>query len=308
MNCPLHILIYKSNIRSYKDLPIRYAELGTVYRCERSGVLHGLLRVRGFTQDDAHIFCRQDQIKDELIGVIELAQYIMQSFGFLEYGVDLSVRDPLAPQKYAGTNEDWEISENALIQALQEKGLTYRRMEGEAVFYGPKIDIMLRDAIGRRRQATTIQLDFNLPQKFEINYIGADDKPHYAIMIHRAILGSLERFFGCLIEHYKGAFPYWLSPVQVVVATVSESSVEYATSVYNALISKGARAELDSSPEKIGFKIRKASVNKVPYILIIGNKEVKEQTVAVRKRGKGPLGAFKLEEFIGLLNKENVPI
>ncbi|MDI6839618.1 MAG: threonine--tRNA ligase [bacterium] len=304
MNCIYHILIYKSKIRSYKELPIRYAELGTVYRYERSGVLHGLVRVRGFTQDDAHIFCREDQVMDELIGVLELAQYMMKTFGFSEYQVDLSVGEQGMDKKYAGSNKDWEHAERVLAKVLKLKGLNYKRAEGEAVFYGPKIDIKLLDALGRPWQGTTIQFDFNLPQRFGLSYIGEDNKPHPVIMIHRAVLGSLERFLGCLIEHYKGAFPVWLSPVQVVVATVSKGVEAYAKNVLAQLEAHKIRVELDIGPNKIGHKIREAIINKVPYILIIGEKEESTNSVSVRARVEGDIGSFKLSNFIDLLNKK----
>ena len=309
MNCPFHILIYKSRVRSYKELPIRYAELGTVYRYERSGVLHGLLRVRGFTQDDAHIFCRMDQAKDEVVGALELAQYLMDVFGFKDYKVDLSVRESGVSGKYAGSSRDWKKSEEVLAQALALKGIPYKRMEGEAVFYGPKIDIKLLDALGREWQGPTIQFDFNLPKKFDVTYIGEDNKTHYTVMIHRALLGAIERFFGCLIEHYKGALPVWLSPVQVVVATIAHGEVRpqvenYAKKVASMIENHGIRVKVDIGAEKIGHKIREASINKIPYILVIGEKEKDAGSVSVRARGKGALGSFKPQEFIDLLNRK----
>lgn len=304
MNCVYHILIYKSKIRSYKELPIRYAELGTVYRQERSGVLHGILRPRGFTQDDAHIFCREDQALDEVIGVLDLAQDMLKAFGFDDYRIKLSVREPNAEDKYLGQNKDWEKAEEVLTQALKVKGLNYKRVEGEAAFYGPKIDIDLFDAVGRAHQGPTIQFDFNLPQRFNVHYIGKDNTPHLVIMIHRTVLGSLERFFGCLIEHYKGAFPLWLAPIQIVVASVTEKSIAYAKLVASEL--KNYRIKLSIGDELIGAKIREASLAKVPYILIVGQKEESTHTVSVRKRGKGDIGIFKIKEFIDLLNSETI--
>jgi threonyl-tRNA synthetase len=302
MNCTGHILIYKSGLRSYRELPVRYAELGTVYRYERSGVLHGCTRVRGFTQDDAHIFCREDQILDEILGVLDLAQYMLNSFGFTEYRVNLSVREPDARDKYAGRNEDWEKAESVLAKALELKKLDYNRVEGEAVFYGPKIDIELLDALGRPWQGPTIQFDFNLPKRFDITYIGEDNKPHFVLMVHRTVLGALERFTGCLIEHCKGAFPVWLAPIQVVVASVTEKSVDYAKSVKSQL--QGYRVRLAVGDELIGAKIREASLAKVPYILIVGQREETAGTVSVRERGKGDTGAFKLDTFVNLIDEK----
>jgi threonyl-tRNA synthetase len=303
MNCPFHILIYKSKRRSYRELPIRYAELGTVYRYEKAGVLHGLMRVRGFTQDDAHIFCRRDQVKEEIIGCINIAQYMLKTFGFMKYNIELSVREPQEKDKYAGADEDWEEAEKSLIDALEEKNLGYKRMEGEAVFYGPKIDIKIVDAIGRPWQATTIQFDFNLPKRFGVTYIGKDNIPHQCIMIHRALLGSMERFFGCLIEHYKGAFPFWLSPHQVTVATLSDSCLDYGEKVANILRENGFRTHFDNRNEKLGLKIREASIEKVPYIIIIGDREKKTSTISVRERGKGDIGKFEIDKFLAILEK-----
>lgn len=300
MNCIYHILIYKSMLRSYKELPIRYAELGTVYRDERSGVLHGCARVRGFTQDDAHIFCQKDQVLDEVLGVIDLAQYMLKTFGFTDYRVNLSVREIGVKEKYAGKNEDWKIAEDMLIRALKLRGLNYKVVEGEAVFYGPKIDVELLDALGRAWQGPTIQFDFNLPDRFDVHYIGKDNAQHPVIMIHRTILGSLERFLGCLIEHYNGALPVWLAPTQVVVASVTEKAVEYAKLVASKLTNY--RVNLSIGDELIGAKIREASLDKNPYILIVGEKEAKSNTVSVRERGKGDIGSLKIEEFIDLLN------
>ncbi|MCL4426634.1 MAG: threonine--tRNA ligase, partial [Firmicutes bacterium] len=273
MNCPFHILMYKSATRSYRDLPLRWGELGTVYRYERSGVLHGLLRVRGFTQDDAHLFVRPDQLKDELVGVIDLAQFMMESFGYQNYELMLSVRDPENKTKYIGSDEVWEMAEKALVGALQTKGLPYVLGEGEAKFYGPAIDITLKDALGRGWQGPTIQVDFNLPERFDLAYIGEDGQPHRPVMIHRTVLGSMERFMGGLIEHYAGAFPLWLAPVQARLLPITERHHEYAYSVQKRLQEAGLRVEVDPRSEKVGYKIRQAEMEKVPYMLVVGDKE-----------------------------------
>lgn len=304
MNCPYHILIYKSDIRSYRDLPIRYAELGTVYRYERSGVLHGMLRVRGFTQDDAHIFCTPDQLEDEIYDVIQLADFMLTKYGFEKYKIDLSVRDPEDKGKYAGDDESWEKAEASLINALKRKGWDYHRAEGEAVFYGPKIDIKLVDALGREWQATTIQFDFNLPARFGIYYIGEDNQHHTPFVVHRAIMGSLERFVGTLIEHHAGAFPLWLAPEQIRILTITDDQEDYARELHEKLISQGFRAELDLRNEKLGYKIREGTIQKVPYLLIIGDREVEQGKVSVRKYGEGDVGAIKTEEFIQNIKKE----
>lgn len=304
MNCPYHILVYKSKVRSYKELPIRYAELGTVYRYERSGTLHGAMRVRGFTQDDAHIFCSPEQIKDELVDTIDLALHILNTFGFKKFKIDLSVRDPNHLDKYMGKDDDWKLAEESLEEALQKKGLPFRRIEGEAVFYGPKIDMQLVDALGRKWQATTIQFDFNIPKKFDVEYVAKDGKRHQIIMVHRAILGSLERFFGVLIEHYGGSFPLWLAPVQTIVMTVTDEYKEYASSVYNRLVADNFRVELDVRNEKIGFKIREAELKKIPYMLIIGKKELENKTVSLRKRKEGDLGGFSLEDVLKKMRED----
>lgn len=304
MNCPYHILIYKSDIRSYRDLPIRYAELGTVYRYERSGVLHGMLRVRGFTQDDAHIFCTPDQLEDEIYDVIQLADFMLTKYGFEKYKIDLSVRDPEDKGKYAGDDESWEKAEESLINALKRKGWDYHRAEGEAVFYGPKIDIKLVDALGREWQATTIQFDFNLPARFGIYYIGEDNQHHTPFVVHRAIMGSLERFVGTLIEHHAGAFPFWLAPEQIRILTITDDQEDYAKELHEKLTSQGFRAELDLRNEKLGYKIREGTIQKVPYLLIIGDREVEQGKVSVRKYGKGDVGAIKAEEFIQNIQEE----
>jgi threonyl-tRNA synthetase len=304
MNCVGHILIYKSRKRSYRDLPIRMAELGTVYRWERSGTLHGLMRVRGFTQDDAHIFCTREQIVDEVVGVIDLAKFMLTSFGFKDYQVDLSVRDPEKPGDYAGSDEDWRIAEESLVEAIGRTGLTYKRMEGEAVFYGPKIDIKLLDALGRGWQGPTIQFDFNLPGRLGVEYVGPDGHAHNVVMVHRTVLGGLERFMGVLIEHYAGAFPPWLAPVQVAILPVLEKNEAYAAGILERLQEIGIRAEVMDSREKLGYRIRAKTMEKVPYILVTGDKEEEAGTVAVRKHKVGDKGVISIEEFIGTLRDE----
>ncbi len=294
MNCPFHIHVYKTSLRSYKDLPIRYAELGTVYRYERSGVLHGLLRVRGFTQDDAHIFCRDEQIEDEILSVLEFTLFILKVFGFERYDIYLSTR----PEKYVGSLENWERSTEALKKALELKGLSYELDMGEGVFYGPKIDIKVKDSLNRPWQCSTIQVDFNNPERFDMKYRGSDGKEHRPIMIHRALMGSLERFFGILIEHYAGAFPLWLAPVQVEILTIAERHTDYALSLYKKLRSAGIRTILNVDNEKIGYKIRNATIRKVPYLVIIGDKEESEKKVTVRKRTGENIGPFTIDEFI----------
>lgn len=300
MNCPFHIHVFKSSLRSYKELPVRYAELGTVYRYERSGVLHGLLRVRGFTQDDAHIFCREDQIEDEILNVLDFTLFILKTFGFAHYDIYLSTK----PEKYVGTPENWERSTNALKGALDAKGLSYEIDPGEGVFYGPKIDIKVKDSLDRPWQCSTIQVDFNNPERFDMTYRGSDGKEHRPIMIHRALMGSLERFFGILIEHYAGAFPLWLAPVQVEVLTIAERHSEYASALQGNLRSQGIRAGLNQENEKIGYKIRNATMKKVPYLVIIGDKEVTEKKVTVRKRTGEGIGPFTIDEFVGMLHEK----
>ncbi len=297
MNCPFHILIYKNEMRSYRDLPLRWAELGTVYRYERSGVLQGLFRVRGFTQDDAHIFCQPEKIEAEIIGVLDFTLSMLKSFGFDQYEVFLSTR----PDKYVGAPEDWERATEALRRALESKELAYSVDEGGGAFYGPKIDLKIKDAIGRSWQCTTVQFDFNLPERFDISYIGADGKEHRPYMVHRALLGSLERFFGILIEHYVGAFPFWLAPVQVAVMPLSERHNPAAVRVAEKLTGAGFRARIDLRNEKINVKIRKAQLDKIPYMLVLGDKEAENGTVAVRNRFEGDLGAFSFEKFLELI-------
>jgi threonyl-tRNA synthetase len=298
MNCPGHIQIYKSQMRSYRDLPVRFAEFGTVYRYEKSGVLHGLLRVRGFTQDDAHIFCTRDQVYDEISSCMDLVLFIMESFGFDQYKVELSVRDESKKSEYAGSEEDWNLAEEALTRALGARGISWTRMEGEAVFYGPKIDVKLIDAIGRSWQLSTVQFDFTLPKRFNLSYIGSDGREHQPVMVHRALLGSVERFLGVLIEHYAGAFPIWLAPVQAVVIPIAERHHEYAQQVLSRLTEAGLRAEVDDRNEKMGYKIRAAQTRKIPYMLVVGDKEAQSGAVAVRNRFAGDEGAQSLEGFL----------
>ena len=293
MNCPGHILIYKTRIRSYRELPMRWAELGTVYRYERSGVLHGLARVRGFTQDDAHIFCRPEQLEDEIIGVLELARFMMKSFGFAEYQVLLSTR----PEKYAGTIEVWERATTTLEKALRRLEQPYEVDPGEGVFYGPKIDIKLQDALGRAWQGPTIQVDFNLPERFDVTYTGEDGQPHLVAMIHRTVLGSMERFLACLIEQYAGAFPVWMAPVQAVVIPIADRHLDYARRVEAELKAEGLRLKVDARPERMNSKIREAQLQKVPYMLVVGDKEADTATVAVRLRSGEDMGRWSLAEF-----------
>jgi len=302
MNCPAHILIYRSKTRSYKDLPIRYFELGSVYRNEKSGVLHGLLRVRGFTQDDAHIFCLKEQAVDEIKGVIDFVAYALNVFGFSEFEVELSTK----PDKYIGSDEDWEHATKALEDALKSKGMAYQIHEKEGAFYGPKIDIKLKDALGRAWQCATIQCDFALPQRFKLSYVGQDGKEYAPIMLHRVILGSMERFIGALIEHYGGAFPVWLSPVQVVIIPIADEHKDYARKVAEILRDNDIRVEIDDKNARMQHKIREAEVAKAPYMLIVGGKEAQADAVSVRERSKGDLGQMKLDEFIGKITKEVV--
>ena len=297
MNCPGHIGIYKSAQRSYRDLPLRYAELGAVYRAELSGTLHGLTRVRGFTQDDAHLFCTPETVGAEIVGCIDFAFDLFRVFGFKDVKVELSVRGNAADARYFGSDENWARAEHALVEALNTRQIPYTRVEGEAVFYGPKIDIRVEDAIGRTWQLTTIQFDFNLPERFQLEYIGEDNKPHRPIMIHRALFGSMERFFGVLIEHYAGVFPLWLAPVQVAVLPITDRVNEYAESVVRELRSAGLRVDSNLRSEKIGAKIRDAQLQKVPFMLILGDREMEQNVVAVRERAKGDIGVMSLSDF-----------
>lgn len=293
MNCVGHILIYKTQLRSYRNLPLRYAELGTVYRYERSGALHGLARVRGFTQDDAHIFCRPDQLEEEVTGVVQLAQFMMTTFGFADYEMLLSTR----PEKYAGTPEVWEQATDALKNVLEALDIDYQVDPGEGVFYGPKIDIKLKDALGRLWQGPTIQVDFQLPQRFDVNYIAEDGKEHQVVMVHRTVLGSMERFMASLIENYAGAFPLWLAPVQVVLIPIADRHLDYTRSVRDALLREEVRVQVDDRSERMNLKIREAQVQKIPYMLIIGDKEQESSGVAVRLRMGEDLGVMPLERF-----------
>jgi threonyl-tRNA synthetase len=296
MNCPFHIGIYKSAQHSYRDLPLRYAEFGTCYRAELSGALHGLIRARGFTQDDAHIFCTPETVRGEIVSCIDFAFNVYEAFGFKDYKVELSVRGD-DHRAFLGADEEWESAEAALVDALNSRGIPYQRIEGEAAFYGPKIDIRVEDAIGRAWQLTTVQFDFNLPERFQLEYIGEDNKPHRPIMIHRALFGSMERFFGVLIEHYAGAFPMWLAPVQVAVLPITDRVNEYAEVVARDLLSAGFRVEANLRSEKIGAKIRDAQLQKVPFMLVLGDREMEQKTVAVRERAQGDIGVMSIEEF-----------
>jgi threonyl-tRNA synthetase len=300
MNCPFHMTIYNSSIRSYRDLPMRYAELGTVYRYERSGVLHGLMRVRGFTQDDAHIYCHPDQLTDEIINVLDLNAKMLSHFGFTEYDVYLSNR----PDKFVGGEESWDHATKALQKALELKKIDYTIDPGEGVFYGPKIDIKIKDTLGRSWQCSTIQVDFNLPERFNLNFVDKNGERQRPITIHRALLGSLERFFGILIEHYAGNFPLWLAPVQVVVLPLADRHFAFAQKVKAELENQNFRADLDARNEKIGFKIREAEVKKIPYMLIIGDKELEAEKVSLRHKGEGDLGQIELTEVIGRIRDE----
>ncbi|HXR89172.1 MAG TPA: threonine--tRNA ligase, partial [Steroidobacteraceae bacterium] len=298
MNCPGHILIYKNTPKSYRDLPARYAELGNVYRYERSGTMHGLLRVRGFTQDDAHIFCTPEQIEDEVVACIDFAQAVLKTFGFSDFKVELSTWDPKDRKHYAGSDDKWDLAIGSLERALNRKGIPYKTIPGEAAFYGPKIDVKLVDVLGRLWQLSTVQFDFNLPARFELEYVGEDGERHQPVMVHRALFGSVERFFGVLIEHYAGAFPLWLAPVQIGLVPISERHLEYAQKVQQQLQAAGFRVELDSRNEKMNAKIRDLTLQKVPYVLVMGDKEQAANAVSVRTRGKGDQGSKPLDQFL----------
>lgn len=300
MNCPFHIMVYKSHLRSYRDLPIRYGELGTVYRYERSGVLHGLMRVRGFTQDDAHIFCRPDQIASEVRKVLDFTLFILRHFGFTEFELYLSTR----PEKAVGALGEWEQATNALESALKGGKFHYEIDPGEGVFYGPKIDLKIRDALGRAWQCSTVQIDFNNPERFGLTYVGEDGKTHQPIMVHRALLGSIERFFGILVEHFAGAFPTWLAPVQVEILPITDKQTEYAAHVQEQLRAAGFRVKIDERNEKVGLKIREAEKEKIPYMLVVGKRESEAQLVSVRKRGQGDLGTMNLQEVMNLIGND----
>lgn len=303
MNCPGHILIYKSRTRSYRDLPIRFFELGTVYRHERSGVLHGLLRVRGFTQDDAHIFCEPEQLQDEIIGVLDFARYMLGVFGFEDYEVNLSTR----PEHRLGSDEIWDLAEGALAGALQAAGVEYRIDPGEGVFYGPKIDVKLRDALGRKWQGPTIQCDFNLAERFDLTYVGRDGLPHRPVMVHRVVLAGIERFLGAYIEHVAGAFPVWLAPVQARILPIADRHNGYARRLLGELRSRDFRIELDDSSATLNHKIREAELAKIPYMLIVGDREAEGGQVAVRSRDEGDLGPMAFDDFLSRLAQENQP-
>ena len=298
MNCPGHILIYKSTPKSYRDLPQRYAELGNVYRYERSGTMHGLLRVRGFTQDDAHIFCTPEQIEDEVVACIEFAQSVLTIFGFSDFKVELSTWDPTKPQDYTGSEENWQLAIDSLKSALDRKQIPYKEIPGEAAFYGPKIDVKLVDVLGRLWQLSTVQFDFNLPARFELEYTGEDGAKHQPVMVHRALFGSVERFFGVLIEHYAGAFPMWLAPVQVGIVPISEKHLAYAEELKTKLEAAGLRVDLDARNEKMNAKIRELTHQKIPFVLVVGDKEAATDAVSVRTRGKGDEGSVGVSTFI----------
>ncbi|MGH9561152.1 MAG: threonine--tRNA ligase, partial [Terracidiphilus sp.] len=298
MNCPGHILIYKNSPKSYRDLPQRYAELWNVYRYERSGTMHGLLRVRGFTQDDAHIFCMPSQIESEVSACIDFAEAVLKTFGFHEFKVELSTWDPNDRAHYAGSDENWNLAIRSLDNVLKAKGIPYKTIPGEAAFYGPKIDVKLVDVLGRLWQLSTVQFDFNLPARFELEYVGEDGERHQPVMVHRALFGSVERFFGVLIEHYAGAFPLWLAPVQMGLVPISERHVAYAQKVEAALKDAGFRVETDDRNEKMNAKIRDFANQKTPYIIVFGDKEEAAGAVSVRTRGKGDQGSMPLKDFI----------
>lgn len=304
MNCPHHCEIYKASPKSYKDLPVRFAEFGTVYRYEQHGELHGLTRVRGFTQDDAHLFCRPDQVKEEFMKVIDLVLYVFNSLSFTDFTAQISLRHQTDRTKYIGTEENWNLAEQAIIEAAAEKGLRTVTEYDEAAFYGPKLDFMVKDALGRKWQLGTIQVDYNLPERFELEYIGADNQRHRPVMIHRAPFGSLERFIAVLIEHCGGKFPLWLTPTQVKILPISDKSQAYAEKVAELLKKSEIRAEIDDRSEKIGKKIRETELAKVPYMLVLGEKEATDNKVAVRRQAKGDLGAMDIDQFIALVQEE----
>lgn len=300
MNCPFHIFVYQNNLHSYKELPIRYAELGTVYRYERSGVLHGLTRVRGFTQDDAHIFCLPEQLSEELVKIVEFGVRMLKTFGFTDYDIYLSTR----PEKYIGTPQIWEKATKALKYALEKTKLKYAIDPGEGVFYGPKIDIKIKDSLGRAWQCTTIQVDFNMPERLEMTYVDKKGKKQRPIMIHRALLGSLERFIGVLLEHYAGALPVWLSPIQVYVIPVGSGHINYAREINKSLLASNIRTEIKEENETVAKKIREGELQKIPYMLIVGDKEMKAKSVRVRDRKKGDMGEIKIDKFLEMIKKE----
>lgn len=304
MNCPAHILIYKSKKYSYRDLPLKLFEVATVYRYERSGTLHGLLRVRNITQDDSHIFCAPYQVEEVIVDVLDLVKEVLNKFGFHKFEIQLSVRDKNNLSKYMGSSEEWDRAEKALKSALEKLNLEYKVLEGEAAFYGPKIDVHLYDVLDRKWQCSTIQLDFNLPRRFNLTFVDKDGKEKTPIIIHRAIFGSIERFMGILIENYAGEFPFWLSPIQVVIVPVSDKFLDYANKIYNILRQEGFRVELDKRKETVGYKIRDAEIQKIPFVFVVGKNEVENEGVSVRKRKVGDLGFKKIEEAISILNEE----
>ncbi len=304
MNCPHHCEVYNFTPYSYKDLPKRFAEFGTVYRYEQSGELHGLTRVRGFTQDDAHIFCTPEQLDSEFKNVIDLVLYVFTSLGFDKFTAQVSVRDPETPEKYIGDTKNWEKAEQAIINAAKDKGLDFVIEPGEAAFYGPKLDFMVKDALGRSWQLGTIQVDYNLPERFDLTYKGSDNQLHRPIMIHRAPFGSMERFIAILLEHTGGNFPLWLTPEQVIILPISEKYEKYTKKVLHLLENSEIRALVDNRNEKTGRKIRDAEVSKIPFMIIVGEKEEQDGTVSVRKHGEGDIGTFTIEEFILLIQKE----
>ena len=297
MNCPFHIGIYKSQQRSYRDLPQRYSEMGTVYRAELSGTLHGLMRVRGFCVDDAHLFCTPDQVQQEIFDCVDFAYEVLKTFGFDKIKFELSVKGSDTSKQYLGSAEAWERAEAEMAAGLDARGIEYQRIEGEAAFYGPKIDFKIEDAIGRLWQLGTVQRDFNLPERFQLEYIGEDNRPHRPVMVHRALFGSIERFFGVLIEHYAGAFPMWLAPVQISVLPITDRVNEYAAKVAQELRGAGLRVEVNVRNDKIGAKIRDAQLQKIPFMLVLGDREMEEGKVAVRERTKGDIGVMSLDEF-----------
>jgi len=304
MNCPHHCEVYKVKPRSYKDLPLRMAEFGTVYRYEQSGELHGLTRVRGFTQDDAHIFCTPDQVKQEFVGVINIVMKIFKALDFKEFTAQVSLRDPNDKEKYIGTDENWEKAERAILEVVEENNIKGVIELGEAAFYGPKLDFMVRDAIGRKWQLGTIQVDYNLPERFELEYIGSDNQKHRPVMIHRAPFGSMERFVAVLIEHCAGKFPLWLAPEQVTIIPISDKFENYAKKVFQLLNNYDIRSQIDNRSEKAGKKIRDAEIDRIPYMLIVGEKEEAENTISVRKQGQGDMGTFTIDDFAALINDE----
>jgi threonyl-tRNA synthetase len=304
MNCPFHILIYRDKLRSYRDLPVRLGELGTVYRYERSGVMHGLMRVRGFTQDDAHIFCTPEQIENEIVDCLQFAFDTLKTFGFDQYEAELSTWDKGASGKYDGTPEQWSLGEGALAKACERLNLKIKVSPDEAAFYGPKIDVKLVDAIGRLWQLSTVQFDFTLPRRFGLEYIAEDGKAHQPLMVHRALYGSIERFFGILLEHYAGAFPVWLAPVQAAVLPITDKQIDYAKKVRDELDAAGIRVHLDDRSEKVNLKIREAQLQKIPYMLVVGDREAQSGRVAVRHRKHGDQGAKPLADFIAEVQQQ----